>query len=211
MLIDQWPLAGLTLTTPDLELRLPDREELAALAEVAAAGVHDPDFMPFRVPWTAAAPDEIARAVIVHHWKTLGSFEQQNWQIPFTVFYQGNPIGVQAIRAKDFAVTREVATGSWLGQPYHRRGLGTQMRAAVLEFAFTGLNAETAVSAAVFGNQSSLGVSRKLGYREDGLERASVQGKLQIDQRLRLDRADWKTPFEVPIKGLERVLEFLGL
>lgn len=32
MLIDHWPLLGLRLTTPHLELRLPGEDELAALA-----------------------------------------------------------------------------------------------------------------------------------------------------------------------------------
>ncbi len=211
MLIDHWPLQGLSLQTPDLELRLPDNEDLAALADVAAAGIHDSDFMPFLVPWTAGSPAEVARSVVLHHWKIIGSFDVQDWRIPFTVFYQGMPVGVQTIRAKNFAVTREVATGSWLGKAYHGRGIGTQMRVAVLEFAFAGLGAQSAISAALVGNAASLGVSRKLGYREDGIGREEVQGKLRVDQRLRLDKEQWSAPFGVPMKGLEKVLEFLGL
>lgn len=64
MLIDHWPLLDLRLTTPDLELRLPTGEELATLADVAAAGVHDPEFMPFGVPWTDGTPQQVARSVI---------------------------------------------------------------------------------------------------------------------------------------------------
>lgn len=51
MLADHFPLIELRLTTPRLELRLPSPEELGALADLAAGGIHDPDVMPFLVPW----------------------------------------------------------------------------------------------------------------------------------------------------------------
>jgi hypothetical protein len=47
-----WPLYGLRLTTPRLELRLPGLDLLDDLAAVAAEGVHDPAEMPFSLPWT---------------------------------------------------------------------------------------------------------------------------------------------------------------
>jgi RimJ/RimL family protein N-acetyltransferase len=127
------------------------------------------------------------------------------------VFKDSQPIGVQAMKSKHFAITREISTGSWLGQRYQRQGYGTQMRAAVLELAFTGLGAESAVSGAMIENQASLTVSRKLGYRLDGIGREAVAGKLRLDHRLRLDRVDWKPPFLVLIKGLEACLPDFGL
>lgn len=211
MLIDHWPLLGLRLTTPDLELRLPTGEELASLAEVAAAGVHDPGFMPFGVPWTDGTPQQVARSVIQHHWRMAGAWTPDDWHLLFTIFYQGEPIGIQGISAEKFAITRQVGTGSWLGERFQGRGLGTQMRTAVLEFAFTGLGAETAVSSARIGNYASLGVSRKLGYREDGLKRTVVQDQLRVEQRLRVDRRDWRAAFPVHISGLEGCLQEFGL
>jgi len=50
-------LYGLRLHTPRLELRLGSRAELKTLAEVAKAGIHPPDEMPFAVPWTDASAD----------------------------------------------------------------------------------------------------------------------------------------------------------
>jgi RimJ/RimL family protein N-acetyltransferase len=85
------------------------------------------------------------------------------------------------------------------------------MRVAVLELAFTGLGAESAVSGALTDNAASLAVSRKLGYRLDGVNREVVQGELRMDQRLRLDRLDWRAPFSVPVKGLENCLSEFGL
>jgi len=202
---------GLTLSTPDLELRLPTGEELACLADVASEGVHSADFMPFLVPWTAGTPAEVARTVIQNYWRRCGEWQPDNWALLLTVFKDGQPIGVQSMRAKNFAITREVATGSWLGRRFQGRGYGTQMRAAMLELAFTGLNADTAISGSLIDNEASLGVSRKLGYRLDGVGREVVNGKLRIDQRLRLDRLDWRAPFLVPVKGLEGCLSEFGL
>src|SRR6266480_3863974 len=53
MLIDHWPLLGLRLITPRLELRLPIGEELGDLADLAAEGMHDPGSRPFLVSWPA--------------------------------------------------------------------------------------------------------------------------------------------------------------
>ncbi len=59
---DMWPLFQLRLQTPMLELRLPTDSDLADLASLAAAGVHDPEDQPFAVPWTDAAPADRARS-----------------------------------------------------------------------------------------------------------------------------------------------------
>ena len=211
MLIDHWPLVGLRLTTPDLELRWPTNEELAALADIAAEGIHDPAFMPFLFPWTDTTPAERARSVILHFWRTAGNWKPDDWAIPFVVFQGDEPIGIQAINAAQFAITREVSTGSWLGLRFHGQGFGTQMRAAVLTLAFEGLGAETACSGAMMGNAQSLGVSRKIGYHEDGLGRAVVSGKLRIEQRLRIDAKDFQSPCRVLVKGLDRCLKDFGL
>ncbi len=42
-LIDCWPLVGLRIASPALELRVPEDAGLAVLCELAAAGIHPPD------------------------------------------------------------------------------------------------------------------------------------------------------------------------
>jgi hypothetical protein len=81
MLVDHYPLAGLRLTTPRLELRLPTGEELSRLADLAADGIHDPEVMPFVVPWTDQEPAERARSVVQFHWLRLGSSTPQDWSL----------------------------------------------------------------------------------------------------------------------------------
>ena len=207
-----WPLFGLVLRTRRLELRLPRLEQLAALADLADGGVHDPAAMPFLTSWTDLPPGERGRSVLQWQWKTWAGLTPQKWALGLVVLAGGEVVGTQEISGDDFTITREVATGSWLGLGHHRRGIGTEMRAAVLELAFTGLGAEAATSSAFVDNPASLGVSRRLGYVPDGIERHAVRDRLQLDQRLRLDRGDWERCRTVPvtIEGLEPCRELLG-
>ncbi len=205
MLEAHFPVFGLRLRTPRLELRLPGGEELAALADLAVDGVHPPEVMPFLHPWTDRPPVERARGLVQHHWSTLGAWEPGDWKLNLVVLHGGAVVGTQGLTGREFAVTRVVGSGSWLGRRYQGRGLGTEMRAAVLHLAFAGLGAEEAVTGAFTDNAASLAVSRKLGYRPDGLDRHAVRGEAAVEQRLRLSRADWRRhrTVDVEIAGLD--------
>ncbi|MGW0327926.1 GNAT family N-acetyltransferase [Nocardia sp. NPDC003183] len=212
MLTDHWPLFGLRLATPRLELRLPSDAELAELAELAADGVHDPDRMPFAVPWTDLPPRERARSVVQYHWLRLGNWSPGNWTLNLAVFEHGRIVGQQAIAARDYATLREVDTGSWIGLRHQGRGIGTEMRAAVLHLAFAGLEATDATSGAFADNSPSLRVSEKLGYEPDGIRRLTVRGKAIVQRRVRLSRAKWESlqRTTVEIDGLAPCLPLLG-
>jgi RimJ/RimL family protein N-acetyltransferase len=213
MVSSRWPLADLWLQTPDLELRWPGLDDLHALAGLAAAGVHDPGVQPFMVAWTDAPPEQRARGTLQYHWSRWGSWTPSDWMLELAVIRDGTVVGTQGIGAHDFAVLREVHTGSWLGRAYQGQGIGTQMRAAVLQLAFEGLGARWAVSAAFDDNPASLGVSRKLGYRDDGIEWHLVRGRPALTRRLRLDRAGWQAARTVPVQihGLPPCLPLFGL
>ncbi len=213
MITSHWPLFGLRVATPRLELRLPTLEELAELADLAAEGVHDPAMMPFREPWTDAEPALRARGVLQYHWKQWGTWTPEDWSLNFVVFHDGVVVGTQKLGARNFAILREVSTASWLGRRHHGRGIGTEMRAAVLHFAFAGLGAEQATTGAFRDNAASWGVSRKLGYQADGIARLVVRGQPVVERRLRLDRVDWEAHhgISVEISGLEPCLPLFGL
>jgi RimJ/RimL family protein N-acetyltransferase len=213
MVSSHWPLAGLRLQTPDLELRWPSLDDLYELADLAAAGVHDPEVQPFMVAWTDASPEDRARGTLQYHWSCWGSWKPSDWMLELAVIRDGTVVGTQGIGGREFGVLREVHTGSWLGRRYQGQGIGTQMRAAVLQLAFEGLGAQWAVSAAFEDNPASLGVSRKLGYRDDGIEWHLVRGRPARTRRLRLGRADWLAARTVPVQihGLRPCLPLFGL
>jgi len=208
-----WPLVSLELATARLRLRVPSATELDALAGLAAAGVHDAAAAPFTVAWTDGEPEVVARRVLKYAWGTWSRWEPADWSLWLAVVHDGAVIGSQEISARNFAVCREVTTGSWLGKDFHGKGFGTEMRAAVLHLAFAGLDARHATSGAYTDNAASLGVSRKLGYRDDGVEHHCVRGVDATLQRLRLTRADWEAhrSTEVRIAGLEPCLPMFGL
>jgi RimJ/RimL family protein N-acetyltransferase len=207
-----WPLYGLRLRTPRLELRLPAPAELDALAQLSAEGIHEPDSMPFAVPWTDLPPAERARSVMQFHWHTLASWTPQDWVLQLVVFLGGVVTGTQSVGGRDFAIVREVSTGSWLGQRYQGQGIGTEMRAAVLHLAFAGLGAESAVTAAMTDNAASNAVSRKLGYQPGGVARRRVRDVLGYEQRFALDRSRWEQCRTVPVEidGLAACLPLFG-
>jgi len=209
---EYWPLPGLRLRTGSLELRLPDAADLTALAALAEAGVHDPAIQPFAVAWTDVEPAERAISTMRYHWSCWASWRPASWTLNLVTVLDGVIVGTQGMSAVNFAVLRQVGTGSWLGMRYQGQGIGTAMRAAVLALAFDGLGAEFAISAASVGNTASLGVSRKLGYAADGIERNLVRGEPHEHRRLRLDRASWQAhrTIDVTISGLEPCLPFFG-
>jgi RimJ/RimL family protein N-acetyltransferase len=206
-----WPLADLVLRTPRLELRPDDDAGLVELADVALGGVHPPEEMPFVVPWTEADPRELGRRTLQHCWSRRAELAPERWTVDFLVRRDGRVIGMQGLSGRDFAITREVSTGSWLGRPHQRDGVGTEMRAAVLLFAVDHLGAVRARSAAFVGNAASLRVSEKLGYRADGTETVVRRGRSTADVRLVVEAADLVRPeWELAVEGVEGVLDLLG-
>jgi RimJ/RimL family protein N-acetyltransferase len=208
-----WPLTRLRLRTPRLELRLPSQHDLDALATLAAAGVHDEAVQPFNVPWTDAAPPDRARGTLQYHWSQWAAWKPADWSLNLVVVRDGTVVGMQGIGAKDFAVVREVDSGSWLGRAFHGKGTGTEMRAAILHLAFAGLGAEYALSSAFTDNPASQAVSRKLGYEPDGISRQVRRGQAATQVRFRLSREIWAASRRVPvtIDGLAECLPMFGL
>ncbi|WP_369208240.1 GNAT family N-acetyltransferase [Streptomyces sp. PU-14G] len=209
-----WPLYGLRLTTPRLELRLPDAHTLAGMAELAAGKVHDESEMPFSVPWTATSPEGRRRGCFQHVLSTIADWREDAWTLSTAVVHGGKVIGRCDLTADAFAVLREARTGSWLGMAHQDRGFGTEMRAALLHLAFAGLGARSMTSSAMTDNARSRRVSEKLGYRPDGLSVEAVQGRRRPLHRFRLDRADWETHRTVPVEmtGLDAAsLALFGL
>jgi hypothetical protein len=102
-----WPLTGLRLRTPDLELRWPALADLDALAGLAAEGVHDPAVQPFAVAWTDAPPAERARSVVQYHWSRWGSWQPSDWSLDLVADRAGTIVGSQQVAGRDFAVRRD--------------------------------------------------------------------------------------------------------
>lgn len=207
-----WPLYDLRLRTPRLELRLPNEDELAALCVVARAGVHAPDQMPFSVPWSIKESPRFEREFVQFHWLGRATWSVASWNLDLVVFLDGRPIGSQGVFARNFAVLKQVGTGSWLGSPFQGNGYGKEVRAVVLGFAFDHLGAEVAVTKAFVDNAASSGVSRSLGYEANGITRQAPEGVARELNRFRMTRDGWRSRERPPlaVEGLEGCRALFG-
>ena len=205
-------LHGLRLHTPRLELRLGSHEELIALGRLAERGVHPPDEMPFAITWTdGIGTPGFVDGFVAFHEGSLAEWSPDKWSLNLLVWAGGALVGTQGMGSERFAEQRSIATGSWLGQAHQRHGIGTEMRAAVLELAFRGLGAETANSAWLEGNEASRRVSEKLGYRVAGVRTERPRGEPVVAHQVQLRRADWRCPIPVQIDGLDDCLPLFGV
>ena len=201
------PLTGLRITTPRLELRLGTVAELRELYRVAAAGIHDPAEMPFAVPWTDSLEED---SFLAYHRECVASWRPDAWNLNLIAFHDGRPIGSQGITGGNVTQSRTVSTGSWLGRQWQTRGLGTEMRAALLCLAFDHLDAETAMSGAVDGNAQSLGVSRKLGYETVGSHTIRPRREPVEHADLELRRERFSSPVAVAVDGFDGLRPLFG-
>jgi RimJ/RimL family protein N-acetyltransferase len=207
-----WPLFGLEVRTPRLVLRLPDESDLATLGDLSD-DVHAPDAMPFLQPWTRAPRHERRRNLLQHRWGQLAAWSPDRWELGLAVVVDHEVVGVQDVVATGFALRRTVSTGSWLHRPRQGHGLGTEMRAAVLDLAFAGLGAQRAESGSLDGNPASAAVSRRLGYGPNGTAIHAIEGQRRVEQRFVLERAEWEARRrgDITLAGIDACRPLFGL
>ena len=191
-------LPDFVIRTPRLELRPPTERSIEALYEVAEAGIHLPAEMPFGVAWT----DTLTRdSFLEYHRSFIEDWRPEDWTCNFVAVLEGRVVGTQGVFAERFPERRLVSTGSWLGQDWQGRGLGTEQRAGVLEFAFRILGARAATTGAVATNRASQRVSEKLGYTLVGESTVTPRDEPVPHLDYRLEASDWLCPYPVTIEG----------
>jgi RimJ/RimL family protein N-acetyltransferase len=208
-----WPLLDLVVRTPRLELRLPREDEFSAIVELVDGGIHDPATMPFFVPWTDLDAGPRAREFAQWMWGHRANWSSDKWTFTAGVFVDGQAVGMQDVGAENFRAVRSVDTGSWLGRAHQGKGIGREMREAVLHLAFAGLGAEEALSGAFEDNIASLATSRAVGYEQNGEARGRRRDGSGRTIRFRLGRDAWerRRRNDIEIMGLAGCLEmFVG-
>jgi RimJ/RimL family protein N-acetyltransferase len=88
------------------------------------------------------------------------------------------------------------------------------MRAAVLHLAFDVLGANVAHTSAFHDNPASLGVTRSLGYRENGWQVDDREGVASKHLRFVMERSDWepRRRDDITVEGFDQgCRELLGL
>jgi RimJ/RimL family protein N-acetyltransferase len=209
--LDQlWPPFALRVTCGPLVLRPLRDADFPEVLAVVHAGVHAPDLMPFSFPWTDATGADMDKQFVQYHWRARAELAPERWQLDLGVWEDGRFVGVQGVSTRDFPVTRTGETGSWLGQAFHGRGIGTLMRQAICVLCLDHLGFAEVTSGAFADNPASQAVSRKVGYRPNGEERYDRKGAPAIMLRLVLAPGDLvRPPYEVEVVGADAFLDLV--
>jgi RimJ/RimL family protein N-acetyltransferase len=208
-----WPLFDLRLSTQDLRLR-PMTE--ADLAPIAGLLPDDVELDPGLASYDYGGP-RVGRGIVFHqaYWRANGTWRPEAWRLSFVArTTDGEILGVQELEGNDFPTLRTVDSSSFLVTAARGRGLGKQMRTAVLALAFGSLEAEAAITSAWHDNHASLGVSRALGYQPNGESLHAHPGRVDVLRHLRLLRVDWLASGlgdQVEITGFDACLPLFGL
>lgn len=214
---DVWPLLRLRLLTPRLELRPLRDEDIPHYVEAARGGLTDPALAQSGRSALSNAWDEspdIAANSARWIWESRLRSHPAAWTLMFGIWSrEGEFLGSQDVGATDFAALRTVGSGSWLRRSARGLGLGTEMRAAVLLWAFDHLGAEVAQTSAYDWNAPSIGVSRSLGYEPNGEARCEgAPGVVERELRFRLVKEAFRRPgWRLEVHGHGAAAAVLGV
>jgi RimJ/RimL family protein N-acetyltransferase len=207
-----WPLFGLRIGCRSVRLRAVHEADLPELAAIQPDDyAHDPqaellDGLDLR--------QNRRRLCYQGYWRSMGTWSPSSWSLDLAVEVGGALVGVQSLEAGRFPVLRTVDSGSWLIPGVRGRGHGVAMRMAVLGLAFDHLGALAAITSAESGNAASLGVSRRIGYRPNGVSlNDSGHGLVELTH-LRLTAQDWRRSGlgqEVTVTGFDGCRPWFGL
>jgi len=209
-----WPLFDLQVRTPRLELRYLDDELATEIALLAAKGIHDADTMPFGIPWTDVRSPQLEWNSLQFYWKNRAETTPDSWTISLATIVDGTVVGTTALLTTNFRTLRAFETGSWLGREYQGKGIGKEMRLASLQLGFIGFAAEHATTGAWSDNGPSLGVTRSLGYTENGHKRMIRRETADEMALFEMSRADFLERLQrddITLHGVAECLPLLGL
>ncbi len=210
-----YPPLDVRVVTPRLELRGATDDLLEQLAPLVGSGMAMADPPPWDDPsaFYEPDPDVRVRKWMQGVWRKRGTVRPDAWRLYFVVFVDGEPIGQQDLTGKEFDDFGTVESTSWVSAHARQRGIGSEMRSAILHLAFEGLGAAEAHSEAAIDNVGSNAVSERLGYERNGTAWATHQGKPVLGQCWRIERETWaaRRREDITMSGVAECRIALGL
>lgn len=209
-----YPPLHLEIETPRLRLLGATDDLLERLIPIVRDGVVQGDELPFDDPMSfyETSPSREWRWLRAI-WRARARTEAASWRLCFVVEVDGQLVGMQDLIADDFLTFGLITTFSWLAPDARGRGIGREMRSAILRLAFAGLGAREATSEAFLDNAASNAVSRALGYEENGTTWATRRGSPCQLRGWTLPRDKWEAAprTDIVLGGVEQCLPLLGL
>ncbi|MBO8195351.1 GNAT family N-acetyltransferase [Streptomyces oryzae] len=185
----------ITLCTDRLLLRPFEERDEAAVA----AACDDPDiqrFVPVPEPYTLKDAEEFVRSTSPAGWRDDTMYN-------FGVFTHGGELAgsmglvrLAHLRTAD----RQAELGFWTARDQRRKGYTAEAGRAVVEWAFTSLGVERLEWIAQVGNEGSRAVAQRLGFVEEGIQRARIvhRGTRRDARIAALLPSDWGYGLETP-------------
>ena len=192
--VQSYPLLNVSVSTPSVRLRAATDDLLDELAPLVREGKADADPPPYDDPISLyeADPELRVQKWLRSIWRGRSRVEPDFWRLYFVVMIDGRPVGMQDLVGHRFAAHGTITTFSWLSSGLRGRGIGREMRGAILHLAFDGLGAKEAGSDAFVDNAGSNGISRALGYEENGTTWDTRRGVSAPLQCWKLTREAWQ-------------------
>ena len=210
-----YPPLAVEVATPLLALRGASDGLLDDLVPLVRAGEALAEPAPFDDPMSLyeADPEVRVQRWLQGVWRGRGVVSEDFWRLHFVVVHEGRAVGMQDLIGQQFNSFRFVASFSWLAASARGRGLGREMRAAVLHLAFEGLGADEAESEAFFDNRGSNRISESMGYERNGTNWATRQGSAALLQRWHLTRQAWvsRRRDDIALQGVAPCRAALGI
>ena len=212
--LSAYPPLNVQVHTPRLSLLGATDELLERLVPTVRKGVVTQPPWPFDDPMSLyeEGPEREwrwLRAV----WSGRGRVSASFWRLYFVVVVDGEPVGMQDLIGTDFATFGTFTTFSWLSPDVRGRGLGKEMRQAVLHLAFDGFGAGEASSDAFFDNHASNRISQALGYVPNGVTWDTRRGEPAEIKQWRLPREQWteRRRDDIELVAVDDCLPVLGI
>lgn len=122
----------------------------------------------------------------------LGKGEPSHRHFTIVGTADGVPVGSLSIRPGTWPERGDI--GYWVGIPFQGRGLGTAAVARALEVAFGEMGMLKVEACAFLGNDASIRILEKNGFRREGLVRRAVlkRGRWLDEHILGITREEWE-------------------
>jgi RimJ/RimL family protein N-acetyltransferase len=213
--VHTYPPLAVEVTTPLLALRGASDDLLTQLAPLVHAGEALAEPAPFDDPMSLyeADPELRVQRWLQGIWRGRGTVSADFWRLHLVAVHEGRAVGMQDLIGQRFDLFRSVASFSWLARSARGRGLGREMRAAILHLAFEGLGADRAESEAFLDNGGSNRISQLMGYETNGTSWATRQGSAAQLQRWQLSREAWLSHRrdDIALQGVPECRTALGI
>jgi RimJ/RimL family protein N-acetyltransferase len=209
-----YPPLNVQVHTPRLALLGATDDLLAQLIPIVRKGVATEPPWPFDDPFTLYKDNpEREWAWLRAIWSGRGRVNDTFWRLYFVVVVDGTPAGMQDLIGSEYPSFGRVTSFSWLDPGLRGRGLGKEMREAILHLAFEGIGAREAGSDAFVDNHASNRVSEAVGYERNGIDWATRRGEPAELIRWRLTRERWarNRRDDIELAGVAECLPVLGI